>query len=170
MLPMFFFEISLKRISYFLFLFMEIIRRGQRKLVSKLLLLDMLLSRPSPLLLDLDSLVFCRDSEFSFPSTVTLSLLSQAKAVPVLFAIVTETGHVYIEEFTDALLTLDWNLPVGTPNISSTSLSSQQESSLNQKGVSRSLDDEENTDEPAPSISPIPVVARIEVTEYDCET
>lgn len=27
----------------------------------------------------------------------------------------TNSGHVYLEEFTDALLSLDWSLPVGTP-------------------------------------------------------
>ena len=72
-------------------------------------------------------MIFSRDSEFSFPASATLSLLSQAKAVPVLFAIVTDTGHVYIEELTDALLTLNWNLPVGTPNTSSTTASSPQD-------------------------------------------
>jgi hypothetical protein len=69
---------------------------------------------------------------------MTLSFLSKAKGVPVLFAIVTDTGHVYIEEFTDALLTLDWNLPVGTPNGASAPHSFQQ-SSL-QQGTDQSTD------------------------------
>lgn len=41
---------------------------------------------------------------------MTLELLRQSLNVPVLFAVVTRTGHVLIEEFADAESSLDWDL------------------------------------------------------------
>lgn len=58
-------------------------------------------------------IIFIRDLEYVFPPSILLPLLSQSNGIPLLFAIVTSTGHVYLEEFTDALYSLDWTLPVG---------------------------------------------------------
>lgn len=57
--------------------------------------------------------VIVTDLEYVFPPSILLPLLSQSNGIPLLFAIITPTGHVYLEEFTDALISLDWTLPVG---------------------------------------------------------
>ena len=41
---------------------------------------------------------------------MTLELLRQSGDVPIIFAIVTRTGHVMMEELTDAETSLDWEL------------------------------------------------------------
>ena len=39
-----------------------------------------------------------------------MELLRQSGGVPVVFAVVTRTGHVLLEELTDAETSLDWEL------------------------------------------------------------
>ena len=56
------------------------------------------------------SLTCASDRAQSFSAQVTLELLRQSGGVPVVFATVTRTGHVMMEELTDAEASLDWEL------------------------------------------------------------
>ena len=41
-----------------------------------------------------------------------MKLLEESKGVPIIFAVMTNTGHILLEEYTDALQSLQWNNPV----------------------------------------------------------
>lgn len=41
--------------------------------------------------------MYCRDGQSSFSPRIVMKLIEEAKGVPVIFAIVTNTGHVLLE-------------------------------------------------------------------------
>lgn len=94
--------------------------------------------------------LFIRNLEFVFPPSILLPLLSQSNNIPLLFAIITSTGHVYLEEFTDALKSLDWNLPVGLiPNTitsNSTTMLESLTNNSNNSNINNIVNDDNDND------------------------